>query len=342
MGNTKSISAGISLGEIDNLKDLSSSPPGVRHRNGLSINNNHRDSLVSASIIDDNSGAYISRSAYKSGVANGITDHTPKRKSYTQESETTSPPQLLVPHETVTMNDSGYLELETQLNSQLSETEPEVAQTSFIEESIRLRTTNAPGVSSIRSSLSDQLIHDLGSECGSISPYRGLQGDDLQADEDVLSVELYYEHDDNIALIDPDTASTNTLLGSLIQSSEEASDGSTATSASTVSTDLETSNNLQSFHSPPLRSSATSRASDTKDSWTDSSEFWRELDEMSSPFSLPSPRHPQALQLSMENLCSSGHSSPLFVPKPNHSRTSSITSVDIDIDAGCADTEVSE
>lgn len=323
MGNNKSLSAEINHGE--STTDITTS---VRHRNGVAHNNNHN--VLTASVVEEDSGAYISRTAYKAELPDlqfPVTDHpTIKTAAITKS-------QLSVPPDIVAMNDSGYLEFENIRQRRRASLETG-AKSSSSQTSGSMNSNDGMKVNSVRSSLSDQMIHDLESDCGSLTSYQGLH-DLLPDEEDILTVEIYDpDGRGDLTLFHPETASTNTLIGSMGQPSDSVPESGSSTARST-----DTEKHVSP--EPPRESGVNSRSSDAKDSWTDSSEFWRELDELSSPISLPSPRHPQALRLSTENLSSSGHSSPLFVPKPHHSRTSSVTSADIEIEANCDTSNVS-
>ena len=328
MGNGGSLSAGLSFQEeqtVEQIKDENR----VRHRQN--INNNHIRQVqdIGASIVEKESGAYISRSTL---TFDATTEALPKCGSELEAqhpdddrekvsskdlcSSSSSTRDAMRPiNDTGSMNDSGYLDLETGLRLTSHTSDNSLLTVKQMDRDSALSLLR---VSSDRSSLSDQAIHDLVSDNSSC---QSSQLADNLDEEDLLSVELY----DNVES-DADLASMNTLLGSTARSSDETCESSLA------STDI----TLYSSSQPEELCH-----SDAKDTWTDSSDLWRELDDVPSPFS-PSPRPLVQGRDSMENLqISSAHSSPLFVPKSNHSRTSSITSADIGLEAGSIDSQVS-
>lgn len=326
MGNGHGISADLNVSDIEKNEPS----PGVRLRPHTTVNNNKSSKNLCASITEEESGAYITRCALT------IHDehHTPSYITRPQTPTVLNRESLMTHslHSTnrddedrTTMNDSGYLEAEfhpypTHTFSQVSD-DSLMAPTPVSIDSDQQEKL-IPQASSKRSSLSDPAMHDLASELSSRESY--IQGDldHEDYDDDIISVEINVSHGEDV---EGDVASTDTLMGSLLHS---------------YSDDQSTTDTTIHSNSPrEVRNS--SRCSNSRDSWTDSSDLWRDIDDLSSNYS-PSPKHLLShLQMEECEYVSSGHGSPLSQARSSHSRTSSITSTDIELEATSVDISVS-
>ena len=286
MGNSKSFNLTAGIQVDDGISSDGAS--GVRHRNSPKTN-------LCASIVEVESGAYISRTAFNAehvNSRNGLhTSTSLDHVSLTQHNDIQGSDAPLSAHQLPDaikpdMSDSGYLEVDeckqTKTNSNCS-------------------CPRHKRESSEVSSLSDQQMRDLTldatlSEFSSSGGSCQYQPDDI--DEDVLYVEIGAdEHNDS------ETEGYDQLLDSMGGSGVEYSGSSTDT---TLTTDTDSMQNQLYLNSQ----------SDLTDS----------------PISSPLLSARKDYESSRP---SSVFSSPLFgaVSVSGHSRSSSITSTDIDLEA---------
>ena len=346
MGNKSSLQLSAGMNFDDDNNDRFST--GVRHRNTISNSETTKpaNSEIGASIIEDISGAYISRSAFPNDSTQNdastldccITQQSNSHQieniplpSITPQSQELADdgaldaiaplPHTLTAPDDRAMNDSGYMDLQVDV---CNNTIPHVTSGN---DSLLSPTPNSlcsdldtevkQKESSDVSSLSDQHMHDL-----AFSDFSSCQGScEPDIEDEVVQIEIEADQDGGDMTINPELASTETLMGSLLehyQTDENEDDKSVpCTNSSTILTD-----------SP--RDSQSLPDTVTKDSWTDGSDLWRGSN-LSSPFSPVSQGRRETD--SGNSRPGSVFGSPLLSIRSEHSRSSSITSADVELEA---------
>lgn len=338
MGNESSLqlSAGVSFDD----DRINGSVTGVRHRN--IIHKSERpttqsgQSNLGASIIDDESGAYISRSAFlmdsegdKSNCeppTNGFRHDIKSVSSISQLSDTNlvnntqssnmesssidTNSQLTLPSDQTGMNDSGYLDIDScnnKVTTGMSHSDSLLSPTPTAhsvsdDQDCEIRQRDVSEISS----LSDQHMHDLA--LSDLSSCQGSGEPDL--DEEVVQIELEGQNSGDPA--NEELASTDTLLDLV----EQCIHDDTGQFCETSSIDQNNESPRECLSLPDTI---------TKDSSTDCSDPWRESS-LSSPYSPFSRRD-------TDSRASSVFGSPLLSVRSEHSRSSSITSADVELEA---------
>ena len=341
MGNKSSLQLSAGMNFDDDNNDRFST--GVRHRNTISNSETTKpaNSEIGASIIEDISGAYISRSAFPNDstldccITQQSNSHqieniplpsiTPQSQELLADNaalDAMAPlPHILPAPDDRAMNDSGYMDLQVDV---CNNTIPHVTSGN---DSLLSPTPNSlcsdldaevkQKESSDVSSLSDQHMHDLA--FSDFSSCRGSCEPDIE--DEVVQIEIEADQDGGDMTINPELASTETLMGSLLeryQTDDNEDDKSVpCTNSSTILTD-----------SP--RDSQSLPDTVTKDSWTDGSDLWRDSN-LSSPFS-PVSQGRRETDLG-NSRPGSTFGSPLLSIRSEHSRSSSITSADVELEA---------